>query len=687
MLNPSQTSEFEDQEAIVRISSIETQLSDEFDSFQKEQMQNFYLAQGYILSANDLAKLISEKRPHFQSNYFLPKVLAIAGNFIDNMNGIDILGVEESDHKRAKMFQELNDFINNTQNDIFYEISKAFLLSIIGRIQWVNQYYSFEYDKRGSVVIENYSPFIKFDTTLTNLRTLKDCNFLSDTAWLSPEEIIKMYTKNNPNLEDKVMEISTNILGESTSKKQQFATWAERLLNMTVEYGGEVKGYDEAKRIYDKHGLWVNERGKFKVVDFYERREIPSMIWYDWKRRKEYDYSDVIRVKDYGRDWYDNNKLQMLRQNLGDGINGKFVGENTSVIYQTSVAPGLNLKLHDKPQQLGSGNFKFKPIFCYDFHPNALETKSVIDHIKDPVRNANLRDNTNLTLLMRSAHGGMMAEESAVKGKETALRKSRSEIGGIDVFNNGSISGQKIKEKEVPKLDNGLFQYQQFKISEIDHISGVPLNAVGQKENAGESGKLFNARVQQSDVMQAWITRNGNNVHKIISEDNIWFIQNFMKEERSFRILQDFSDPYWITINKRTLDGVINDTSVGKYDVRVSETPIGKVAKEIDAQKGMQLIEILMKLNPQFIDPKEIVKLSTVSNRAAWMRRIELVEGQLEQQLEQQTAIEQQQTDAVEEENLLNFAKEYAGLESQLQQNKAFIDDRNFENVLSQATQ
>lgn len=688
MLNPSATSEYEDLEAIMRISLIDTQLTDEFSAFQNEQLQNFYLAQGYIFSAQDLAKLIKEKRPHFQSNYFNPKVLALAGNFVDNMPGFDVNGVEEGDHQKAMMFQALNDYINNTANSLEYELAKAYIFAIIGRISWINQYYSYDHgDRKGNVLLEAYTPFLKFDTSLTDLRELKDCNFIDDDAWYSPEEIIKTYARKKPDLRSKIDEISEALLGNSTSKKQMLATWAERMHNMAVEYGGEVKGFDEATRLVDKYGTWINSRGKFKVVDFYERRDVPVMIFHDWKKRKEYDYSDIIRKKDYGRDWFDNDKLQLLRQNLGDGINGKFEEDTDSIIYQTSIAPGMNLKLYDAPQQLGNGNFKFSMISCYDFHPNTLETKSVIDHIKDPVRNANLRDNTNLTYLMRVAHGGLMAEESAIKGKETALKLSQSTIGGIDVLNNGAISGGKIKEKTVPAVNQGVERYQMMKLEEIDTISGVGLNSVGQKESQNESGKLFNARVQQSDVMQAWVVKNALNTGLQISKNNLWFVQNFMKEERSFRILQDFGDPYWLTINKRVLGQVINDVTTGQFDIKISTTPIGKTAKEIDAQKGMQLIEILMKLNPLFIDPKEVVKLSTVSNRAAWMRRIEMVEGQIEQQAQQQTAVEEQQTAAVEEENLLNFAKEYAGLESQLQQNKAFLDGKNYDNVLSQVMQ
>jgi len=688
LLNPSQTSEYEDLEAIMRISLIDTQLTEEFTAFQNEQLQNFYLAQGYIFSAADLAKLISEKRPHFQSNYFNPKVLALAGNFIDNMPGFDVNGVEEGDHAKAMMFGALNNFVNNNMNSLEYELAKAYIFAIIARITWINQYFSYEAgDRKGKVVIEAYSPFLKFDTSLTDMRTLKDCNFIDDDAWYSPEEIIKTYARKKPDLQSKIEEIAEALLGTSTSKKKMLATWAERMHNMAIEYGGETKGYDSATQLIDKYGLWINSRGKFKVIDFYERRDVPVMIFHDWRTGKEIDYSDYIRIKDYGRDWYDNAKLQMLRQQIGDGIKGKLEEDTDSIIYQTSVAPGLNLKLYDAPQQLQNGNFKFSMVSCYDFHPNALETKSVIDHIKDPVRNANLRDNTNLTYLMRTAHGGLMAEESAVKGKEVALRKSQSTIGGMDIVNNGAISGNKIKEKSVPTVNQGIERYQMMKLEEIDTISGVGLNSVGQKESQNESGKLFNARVQQSDVMQAWVVKTTLNTGLQISKNNLWFIQNSMKEERSFRIMQDFSDPYWLTINKKVLGQVINDTSIGEYDVTISATPVGKTAKEIDAQKGMQLIEILMQLNPALIDPKEIVKLSTVSNRAAWMRRIEMVEGQIEQQAQQQTAMEAEQAAAVEEENLLNFAKEYAGLESQLQQNKAFLDEKNYDNVLSQVMQ
>lgn len=679
-----ENSKHNDLNTLVRIQAAEVMLRDEFNDFQQEQLQNFYLASGYILSAADLQKLIKEKRPHFQSNLFNHKVLQLSGNFVENLPGIDILGVNQDDHAKAQIFRSLNDYILHTANNIEYELAKAYIYAIIGRISWVGQEWNFKKNPLGMVDVYAYTPFLKFDTSVTDMLTMKDMNYISDQAWLSSEEICAIYARKNDALKSEIMERSKNIFGESTMQKKQLATWAEKLHNLVVEYGGELKGYDatEITQTYDKYGTWHNKNGKLNVIDWYERRETPVMYINEQMTGKRMDVSEIVRVKDtYDKDWYDNDKLQYILQT--QFIRPKVQEDYESRVYQISIVPGLNLVLYNGQQQLQNKNFKFSPVLCYNFHPNIMETKSVIDHIKDPVRSYNLRDNTNLTYLMRATHGGEYVEESAITGKEAAI-KNGNKIGSMTVLNNGAISGNKIKPKDVPNVDFALEKYQDRKMMEIDQISGVGLNAQGQQESQGESGKLFNLRIQQSDIMQGWVVQNANNALIQLAKNNLFYIQKFMKEERSFRIEQEFGDPYWLAINRKVMGQVINDVTVGEYDVRISKVPFGKAAREMDYQKALQITEILMQLNPAFVDPKEIVKLSTLSNRDAWIKRIEMVEGQQEAQVQQQLAIEQQQREAEEEKNILDYETQMIQADKQVLDNLAMVGDLDFESILKQ---
>lgn len=630
---------FDDMSTILRIQQASLALEDSFRPFIEEQLQNFALATGRIYSEADLARLRKEKRPTFQSNLFHYLLLKVSGDFKGNMPGIDITGRTRDDHRRAGMMKDINDFILYTGNDITYELAKAYVFAIIGRIGWIKQEHTYRYDDEGMVDIRFYNKFLKFDPN-TSDRRFETCQYISDEAWLTPEELVTTYAYNNPELATLIYERSRAILGSDDKSRKMLARWAERMLNMVVEYGGEVKGYDADKLAFDIKGDFHSESGRFKAIDFYERRLFSTMHVYDRVEGFMYDFSDIIRIKETGADWYDKNKLQLALSRLRD--TEPYIDEkNETRIHQTSTIPGLQLKAFDKLQQLQNKNFKFTAILCYDWHPDYLQTKSLIDVAKDPVKSYNHRDNTNLTYLMRSALGGAYIEKKYTKGFENQINSTK--IGGMTVVGDGAIRNKGIMEKGVPPVNASIERYQALKQREVELITGLPPSSRGIAEFSGESGKHYQEKVQQADVMMEWASENAQAAMLQITRNNIFYVQNFFTEERVFKITFNRNEPYWLTINKQIAGEVLNNTQVGKYDVLLSTMPIGRIAKEIRKNRMVEMISLLSSLDPRYVDPKEIVEIYEPDNKDQWLLRIEMVEGQLAQEIQLQAAMKQMQ--------------------------------------------
>lgn len=649
--------EYEDMFSIIRISNLSVQLEQQFNTFFSEILQNFAMATGKILSTADLLKLTRERRPNFQINLFHPLLLQVAGNFKGNMPGVEFSGRNRDDHEKAGMLNDVNNYILYTGNDIVYEMAKAYVASQIGRISWIKQGHTYQYDDEGMVDIRYYNKFLKFDAQVDE-RRFDNCNFIIDESWYYPEELIMTYAKKKPELAAIIEDKAKQLLGRDEKSRKLILSWAERLMNLVVDYSGETVGYDAMRVAYDLNGDYHTPDGRFRAVDLYERRMMNKMTIFDRAAGYEYDVTSLVKVKDTGVNWYDRNRLQQVLTTILDP--DPYIEEKAdSIIYQTSVIPGMNLKVFDDKQQLQNGNFRFTPVIAYDWHPDILQTKSMIDMVKDSVMSYNHRDNTNLTYLMRSAHGGAYIEKKYTRGLEDQMNKSK--IAGFTVVGDGAISRKGIMERGVPSVNSAIDRYQLFKKGEVEEISGVTPPSRGVSESSNESGKLFQAKVIQSEGMQEWASENAQSSLLQICKNDLWYIQNFFTEERTFKIEFERDNPYWLTVNKKIGEEILNNTQVGKYDVVISKTPYGRMAKEQHKNRELEMIALLMQLNPLYVDPKEIINLFEPKDRQKWLARIEKIEGITEQQEFAEAAMRQLQND----QSKMNFGttKVNAGLD------------------------
>lgn len=627
---------YEDINTIGRIAQAELELEDKYSKFFQEIASNFYLAQGYIYSQSDLNKLIRERRPTFQYNLFLPIISRILGGFKNSIIGVDIIPKNPQDQELAEVMKSINDFLLYQANDIEYEISKAFAYAVIGRIGWIKQdfLYTPEYPE-GIVDIKFYDTFkIKFDIN-TQRRDLKDCNYLSDTGWYSVEDIINIYAQDDNDLKELIIDRATTILGESSLTKYSklIKTWAEKLFDAIGGYKGEDKGYDVG-RIKNLNEFLDKKDGLFKVIDWYEKRLVKTLIIKDNIANKEYDVSELIRKEDnyLGKDWYDKDKLDKILQDFN--IEAVDIIERTvNRIFQISVLPALNIKLYDGLTPLS--NYKFVPIFCYDYHPDILETKAVVDAVKDAVKSANHRRNTMLTYITRVAHGGWIAEESAVKGYIDELLSN--EIVGVKVVRDGSLAQGRIQPIPIPQFPTALDKLQVEDMEFVKLISGVRDNALATSESSRESGILFSQKVMQSELIQEWISDNAQSALLQIAKNNLEYVQKFFTEQRLIRIIDDKNTASFLPINYKTELGIINDVTKGEYDVIVSKTPYGKHQRETEFNKLVQVMQLLASVNPAYIDPIVLLKASGLKNANELISHIQNV-------INQQLAIQQQQT-------------------------------------------
>lgn len=655
------------------ISRAELQLHNTWQPIFEVMEQNFNLVAGEIFSKADIRKLAKEERPRFVTNYFKPFIRHVVGNFMGSIPGLDFHEVTNDDARMAKIMEDLNWNIMFQANDTNYELAQAYIYMSICKFGWLNQYYSYEADAQGMVKIECADPFrIKFDPA-GRKRDQSDWSYLSYYGMLSPEEIISLYALNNFELAGLIEEAAIDYLGEDELRKGKVTTWDKRIskANTLNETG---KGYDN--NYYGNTSDWFDGY-RFKVVDWYERRNSFEVLLYDRTKGYMKDITQLVKrdsVDDSSiynpYQFVDQNKLSLMVQQANSSPEDVVINPK-SIIYQTSVCPAMNLVLFDAPCKVQNGRFKFTQIFADNFHPDITKSTCLVDDIKDMVKSYNLRDNTELTAIMRGTHGGIWAEASAVKGREDDIRKN--EIGGMKVFNDGALSAGKVKEAPMPQVPNALELLKANAKEDMKAVSSIRDNSQGGSETANENAKLVQTRIAQSEIGMEWLSNQGQYAYLAIAKNNIAFIQEYMTEERQFQIIRDYDDPYWLAINMRAADRVLNDVTVGKFDIVISKKPYGIMARQRMFDETMKLANVITSLRgAQAVPINEIIDNSAVPNRAAWKQANEAVEGQMNAQMQAQAAMSQLQKDSLsiknknDEVNLqnnedVNIVKQLAG--------------------------
>jgi hypothetical protein len=134
-----------------------------------------------------------------------------------------------------------------------------------------------------------------------------------------------------------------------------------------------------------------------------------------------------------------------------------------------------------------------------------------------------------------------------------------------------------------------------------EEISGVPKAAQGRVESSQETGKLFNLKREQGEVMLRYMFDNLDTMSLQLGQNSLDLIQKYMTEEEQIRVLDDKDNPYWLTINERTVHGISNNPTIGKYDVQISQTPYGATSREIAYMKVLDFAKFVGEIFPQAV--------------------------------------------------------------------------------------
>ena len=257
-----------------------------------------------------------------------------------------------------------------------------------------------------------------------------------------------------------------------------------------------------------------------------------------------------------------------------------------------------------------------------------------------------------------TANSGWIVEENSLTNMDTEdLESVGSQTGVVLEFKRGQTPPTKIEPNQIP---TGLKDLVTSGVDLIRLISGVSETFQGGK-GPEVSGTVIQSRVHQSAIQLAAPIDNLFRTRNMIAERILKLIQGFYTQERTFMITgpedtKGRPTNQQITINQDGGDtsGLINDITVGRYDVVIADVPT-----QITFQNAQFSQAIEMRKFGVQIPDAEMVKMSTLSRKNEIAKQLEGGPS------EEQQAIQAQQTQL----ELEKLKKEIEDMESKSKSN------------------
>jgi hypothetical protein len=471
--------------------------------------------------------------------------------------------------------------------------------------------------------------------------TLKKSSFVMYTPDLSLDQIINQYGQKDKELLQEIIRQGDHYFSmQNPEDKKKFLSTTLRTLISTTQQFFNMGTADQSSNVLRNESWYDPLTGKFKVLELHERRTTRRMMLYDPSENKRIDITDNILSQDKHTEDTALVQQQMKKYPEASEPGWKPVKQ----IWITTVIPALNLKVADEPYAIKTKNFIFTPVFCYDFHADMKQTQSVIDELIDPQTDYNKTRSTLLEYFVRFSSVGYLVEEGAIDGFESDY--TGKEMATYKRVKKGFLD--RIKPETTPAIPPALFQNLEESKYLLEYISGATKTVRGMSESKNEPASLNRQKNEAAIQLIQHVYDNLDQAIIQVGENIVPNIQEFMTMPRVFRIINDFDKPEYLEVNKpelmieqgRVVERILNDVTIGKYDIAISNSPYGPTEREMEFVKLVDVMKFAITINPEFAMKMFpiMVKASNSSYRSDILEALGMMDNQKDDK-QQQTQI------------------------------------------------
>jgi len=303
--------------------------------------------------------------------------------------------------------------------------------------------------------------------------------------------------------------------------------------------------------------------------------------------------------------------------------------------------------------------FTIIPFFCYFRRGKPF---GIVRNLLSPQEQLNKIASQELHIVNTTANSGWMVESGSLVGMTADdLEEHGAETGLVLEYARGTAPPSKIQPNQIP---TGLDRIAMKAAANIKTISGVNDSMLG-TDSAEVSGVAIQAKQNRGAIMIQVPLDNLRKARQYLAENILNLVQTFYTEQRVIQVTNE-ADPLQpreeMVINQETPEGmVINDLSLGEYDVIVATAPARDSFDEVQFAEALSLRQVGVS-----IPDDAIIEYSHLSKKGELAKRIRVATGQEPPTQEQAEAMQQQQQIQMQQVQL-----EIAKLEAEVQKLQA----------------
>lgn len=275
-------------------------------------------------------------------------------------------------------------------------------------------------------------------------------------------------------------------------------------------------------------------------------------------------------------------------------------------------------------------DFTVVPYFAYFRRGRPF---GMVRNLLSPQEQLNKIVSQELHIVNTTANSGWMVESGSLVGMTADdLEEHGAETGLVLEYNRGSQPPLKIQPNQIP---TGLDRISQKAALNIKVISGVNDSMLG-SDGAEVSGVAIQAKQNRGVIMIQVPLDNLRKTRHYLAEKVLNLVQKFYTEQRVIQITNE-DDPLKprepLVVNEMTPEGrVINDLTLGEYDVVISTAPARDSFDEMQFAEALNLRQVGVA-----IPDDAIIEYSHLARKGELAKRIRMMTG-VEQTPEQMEA-------------------------------------------------
>ena len=208
----------------------------------------------------------------------------------------------------------------------------------------------------------------------------------------------------------------------------------------------------------------------------------------------------------------------------------------------------------------------------------------LVRDMKDVSRLRNFWRSVNAEQLGYAPKAQWIATESAVEGREDAMRKAHLTRDPLLIVNDEAVIGQNIQRIDPPQIQMALLQEAQLNSQDMKDVTGIHDASLGIKSNE-TSGRAIMARQREGDVASLTYYDNGNAAVLEAGDVINQLIGQIYDGTRIVRIIGEDEAAKLVTIND-PMNPESPNLATGKYDVTIT-TGASYTTRRVEAAEAM----------------------------------------------------------------------------------------------------